>query len=46
MVDKARVTFAIAKANKNMDKYIDLFGENDQESLRKVLDWKVKRVMK
>ncbi len=44
LVDKARVTYAIAKANKNMEKYISLFeGEN---SLRNVLDWKIKRVLK
>lgn len=43
-MDKARVTYAIAKANKNMEKYISLFeGEN---SLRNVLDWKIKRVLK
>jgi hypothetical protein len=45
-VDKARVTFAIAKANRNMDKYIEMFTHDDQESLRKILDWKIKRVMK
>jgi tetratricopeptide (TPR) repeat protein len=44
LVDKARVTYAIAKAAKNMDKYIGLFeGDN---SLRNVLDWKIKRVLK
>jgi hypothetical protein len=38
------VTYAIAKAAKNMEKYIGLFeGEN---SLRNVLDWKIKRVLK
>lgn len=30
LVDKARVTFAIAKANKNMDKYIEMFTHDDQ----------------
>jgi hypothetical protein len=44
LVDKARVTFAIAKANKNLDRYISTLGESD--SLSKVLDWKIKRVLK
>jgi hypothetical protein len=43
-VDKARVVYAVAKANRNMDKYIGLFGEED--SLKKILDWKIKRVLK
>jgi hypothetical protein len=43
-VDKARVAFAIAKANRNMDRYIAMMGEED--SLVKVLDWKIKRVLK
>lgn len=43
-MDKARVTYAIAKASKNMEKYIGLFeGDN---SLRNVLEWKIKRVLK
>lgn len=45
-MDKARVTYAIAKSNRNMDKYIEMFSANDNESLRKILDWKIKRVMK
>lgn len=44
LVDKARVTFAIAKSNKNMDRYISMLSEED--SLTKVLDWKIKRVLK
>ena len=44
LVDKARVTFAVAKANKNMDKYIGLF--QGEDSLRNVLEWKIKRVLK
>ena len=44
LVDKARVTYAIAKANKNMDKYIGLFEK--EGSLKNVLDWKIKRVLK
>lgn len=43
-MDKARVTFAIAKANKNMDKYIDMLSQED--SLPKVLDWKIKRILR
>ncbi len=45
-MDKARVTYAIAKSNKNMEKYIEMFDNSDNESLRKILDWKIKRVMK
>ena len=44
LVDKARVTYAIAKANKNMGKYIELF--EGQNSLKNVLDWKIKRILK
>ena len=44
MVDKARVTFAISKANKNMEKYIGIF--EGEESLQKVLEWKIKRILK
>jgi hypothetical protein len=44
LVDKARVTLAIAKANKNLDRYIIMLGEPD--SLSKVLDWKIKRLLK
>ena len=44
LVDRARVTFAIAKANKNMEKYIGLF--QGEDSLKSVLDWKIKRVLK
>jgi hypothetical protein len=29
-----------------MDKYIDMFSSSDNESLKKILDWKIKRVMK
>ena len=43
-MDKARVTFAVAKANKNMEKYIGLF--QGEDSLRNVLEWKIKRVLK
>jgi hypothetical protein len=43
-VDKARVTFAISKANKNMGKYIGLF--EGEQSLKTVLDWKIKRILK
>lgn len=44
LVDKARVTYAIAKANKNMEKYISLFeGDN---SLKNILQWKIKRILK
>ena len=46
LVDKARVSFAIAKANKNMDKYIGIMGEDEERSLKSVLDWKIKRVLK
>jgi hypothetical protein len=43
-VDKARVTYAIAKANENMERFIAMFqGEN---SLRDVLDWKIKKELK
>ncbi len=44
MVDKARVTFAIAKASKNMDRYIGLF--EGEDSLKRALEWKIKRVLK
>ena len=44
LVDRARVTFAIAKSNKNMDKYIGIMEEPN--SLGKVLDWKIKKVLK
>lgn len=44
LVDKARVTFAIAKANKNMDRYIGLF--EGEESLKRILEWKIKRILK
>lgn len=44
LVDKARVAYAIAKANRNMTKYISQFdGEN---SLKALLDWKIKKVLK
>lgn len=33
--------FAIAKANQNMERYIDVFKR--EESLKEVLDWKVKK---
>lgn len=43
-MDKARVTYAIAKANENMERFIAMFqGEN---SLRDVLDWKIKKELK
>ena len=44
LVDKARVTFAIAKANRNMEKYMGIMAQPD--SLPKILDWKIKRVLK
>lgn len=44
LVDKARVTFAIAKANRNMEKYINIMSQKD--SLPSVLDWKIKRILK
>ena len=44
LVDKARVVYAVAKANRNMEKYIGLFGE--ENSLKSILDWKIKRVLK
>ena len=43
-MDKARVTFAISKANKNMERYIGLF--EGEDSLRRVLEWKIKRILK
>lgn len=43
-MDRARVTYAIAKANENMDRFIGLFkGSN---SLKDVLDWKIKKELK
>ena len=44
MVDRARVTFAIAKANKNITKYINLF--EGEDSLPRILEWKIKRILK
>lgn len=44
LVDKGRVMFAIAKANQNMDKYIGMFRKED--SLKEVLDWKIKKDIK
>lgn len=44
LVDRARVTFAIAKSNRNMDKYIGIIGQPG--SLGRVLDWKIKKVLK
>ena len=44
LVDKARVAYAIAKSNKNMDRYIGIMCEKD--SLKALLDWKIKRVLK
>jgi hypothetical protein len=38
------VTYAIAKASKNMEKYIGLF--EGEHSLKNVLEWKIKRVLK
>jgi hypothetical protein len=29
-----------------MEKYIQIFNENDNDSLKKVLDWKIKRNLK
>ncbi len=40
-MDKARVTYAIAKGNENMDKFIGIFGSNN--SLKEILDWKIKK---
>ena len=44
LVDKARVTYAISKANKNIEKYIGLF--EGEQSLKNILDWKIKRILK
>ena len=44
LVDKARVVYAIAKAERNMEKYIGVF--NEENSLKTVLDWKIKRILK
>lgn len=43
-MDKARVAYAIAKANKNMERYVWLF--EGEHSLKAILDWKIKRVLK
>lgn len=44
LVDKARVTYAIAKANENMQRFIGIF--NGEHSLKEVLDWKIKKELK
>jgi TorA maturation chaperone TorD len=44
LVDQARVTFAISKANKNINKYIGLF--EGEDSLHRILEWKIKRILK
>ena len=46
LVDKARVAFAIAKSNRNMDKYVGIMKEEETESLKLLLDWKIKRILK
>ena len=46
LVDKARVAFAIAKSNRNMQKYIGMMSLEEEESLKAVLNWKIKRVLK
>lgn len=46
LVDKARVSFAIAKSNRNMDKYIGIMGEEQKVSLDALLNWKIKRILK
>jgi hypothetical protein len=38
------VTYAISKANKNIEKYIGLF--EGEQSLKNILDWKIKRILK
>ena len=43
-MDRARVTFAIAKSNRNMEKYIGIIEQPG--SLGRVLDWKIKKVLK
>ena len=46
LVDKARVSFAIAKSARNMEKYIGIMKEEEAQSLRALLDWKIKRILK
>lgn len=42
LVDKARVTFGIAKANATIENYIKLVANSDK-NLKALLDWKSKK---
>ncbi|KAL4511805.1 hypothetical protein ABPG72_012650 [Tetrahymena utriculariae] len=42
LVDRARVTLGIAKANANIDKYIELVKNSDKD-IYKLLEWKAKK---